>query len=82
MCILLVSHEMIVMGNVIDYIDSFNITVTTLKKIFPQQSRQFDNIFYDMQSFAQAIRSESAFEKLNVSFSMAFSHFSHLFPLA
>lgn len=49
---------MIAMGNAIDYIDSFNITVETLKHIFPNQTLLLENFFYDLQSFAQALRSE------------------------
>ncbi len=57
-CILLVSHEMIAMGNAIDYINSFNITAETLESLLPNQRLQLENLFYDIQSFAQALRSE------------------------
>lgn len=56
MCILLVSHEQIVMGNAREFIDSFNITVETLKGVFPVQAHQLDTLFYDAKGLAQTMQ--------------------------
>ncbi len=57
------------MGTIIDFIDSFNITVetvdrlvSTLDSLLPIQNRIpryfFDDIFYDVRSFALTFQSE------------------------
>lgn len=55
-CILVVSREQIFMGHVIEFIDSFSITLEALKDLFPQQALQLENLFYDIKGFAQMIR--------------------------
>jgi hypothetical protein len=44
------------MGHIIEFIDSFNITLVTLKEIFPQQALLLDNTYYDVKGFAQTMR--------------------------
>ena len=43
-----------------NFIDSFDITVRTLDDIFPWWKNRWDNIFYDIKSFAQCLRSKFA----------------------
>ena len=41
-------------NNLMDFISGFNITVETVKKIFPDLTHKLDNFFYDAKSFAEA----------------------------
>lgn len=41
-----------------DFVNSFNITVDLLVKIFPDKKLLLENVFYDVQSFAEAMLSE------------------------
>ena len=58
-CIALVSQEMIAMGNIIDYISTFNETVEILGHTFHKQKGVIENIYYDIYSLAQTIRGMS-----------------------
>ena len=42
----------------IDFINGFNITVVTIKNIFPSVSHRLDDLFYDAKSFSEAYLSE------------------------
>ena len=42
-----------------DFIAGFDITVETIKEIFPGISYRLDDLFYDAKSFAEAYLSES-----------------------
>lgn len=41
-----------------DFVNSFNITVDLLVKFFPHKQLLLENVFYDVQSFAEAMFSE------------------------
>lgn len=42
----------------VDFITGFDITVETIKDIFPSVSYRLDDLFYDTKSFAEAYLSE------------------------
>ena len=44
--------------NLMHFITGFNITVETIKEIFPEYSFKLDNLFYDAKSFAEAYLGE------------------------
>lgn len=44
--------------NLMDFITGFNVTVETIKEIFPELSYKLDNLFYDAKSFAEAYLSK------------------------
>lgn len=44
--------------NLMHFITGFNITVETIKEIFPEYSFELDNLFYDAKSFAEAYLGE------------------------
>lgn len=46
------------MGNAMDFVNSFNITVETLEKLLPSQTLRFDEIFYDAKSFVLSLQGE------------------------
>ena len=52
-------REVTFANNLMDFITGFNITVETIKEIFPELSYKLDNLFYDAKSYAEAYLSKS-----------------------
>ena len=50
--------EVMFANHLMDFITGFNITVETVKEVFPHLSHKLDNFFYDAKSFAEAYLSE------------------------
>ena len=53
-------REVTFANNLMDFITGFNITVETIKEIFPDLSHKLDNLFYDAKSYAEAYLSKSS----------------------
>ena len=54
-------REVTFANNLMDFITGFNITVETIKEIFPELSYKLDNLFYDAKSYAEAYLSKQGF---------------------
>ena len=46
--------EVTLANKLMDFITGFNITMETIKELFPNLSYKLDNLFYDAKSFAEA----------------------------
>lgn len=46
--------------NLMDFITGFNVTMETIKEIFPELSYKLDNLFYDAKSYAEAYLSKAS----------------------
>ena len=52
------ANLVIMMEDAMKFINEFNITVETINKLLPSMKPKVENIFYDLQSFAEAYKSE------------------------
>ena len=52
------ANLVIMMEDAMKFINEFNITVETIDKLLPSMKPKVENIFYDLQSFAEAYISE------------------------
>ena len=50
-------HLVIYSNNLIDFIDSFNVTVKWIETLFPESKPEVDKIYSDVQSFGKAMQS-------------------------
>ena len=50
-------HLVIFSNNLIDFIDSFNVTVKWIETLFPESKPEVDKIYSDVQSFGKAMQS-------------------------
>ena len=64
-------------NDLMDFITGFDITVETIKTIFPSVSHRLDDFFYDAKSFAEAYLSKCTYSVvLNY---MLYSRWCHVF---